>query len=173
VTKLAGEQYCRVFWELFGLETIALRYFNVFGPRQRPDSRYAAVIPLFIDALTAGRPPDVHGDGAQSRDFTYITDVAAANLAAMAADASACAGKAYNIAGGESHSLLRLLEVLGSLLEVAVAPRHTDPRAGDVRHSQAAVEAARRDMGFETKVPLEDGLRRTVSWFAERRARPV
>src|ERR671919_1644638 len=106
VSKLAGEHYCRVYTELFGLETVSLRYFNVYGPRQRPDSAYAAVIPLFIDALTSDQPPIVHGDGKQSRDFTYIDDVVAANLAAAAAPAERCSGMVYNVAGGAAYSLL-------------------------------------------------------------------
>src|SRR2546423_6734580 len=122
VTKLAGEHYCRVFTELYGLETVALRYFNVYGPRQRPDATYAAVIPLFIDALAHGNSPIVHGDGTQSRDFTFIADVVAANLAAAAAPARSCAGKAYNIAGGKSFSLLDLLEVLGGIIDVRPEP---------------------------------------------------
>src|SRR5205823_14493336 len=116
VTKLTGEHYCRVFTELHGLETVALRYFNAFGPRQRPDSMYAAVIPLFIDALRNGRRPTVHGDGKQSRDFTFIADVVAANIAAAHAPAEECSGKAYNIACGDEWSLLQLLDSLGQLL---------------------------------------------------------
>jgi UDP-glucose 4-epimerase len=169
VTKLTGEQYCRVFWELFGLETVALRYFNAFGPRQRPDSQYAAVVPLFIDALLSGRRPEVHGDGGQSRDFTFVADVAAANLAAASAPAEACAGKAYNIAGGRSYSLLDLLGILGGVLETEPQPVHTDPRAGDVRHSEADVTAASRDLGYRAQVGVEEGLLRTVEWFAGRR----
>jgi UDP-glucose 4-epimerase len=165
VTKLAGELYCRVFWELFGLETVALRYFNAYGPRQRPDTRYAAVIPLFVEALSAGRPPVVHGDGRQSRDFTFVSDIVDANLLAMTAAPEVCAGKVYNIAGGEAHSLLEILEVLSSLLEVTIAPLHTDPRAGDVRHSQADVAAAATDLKYGSRVLLQEGLQRTVDWF--------
>ena len=165
VTKLAAEHYCRVFAELYGLETVALRYFNVYGPRQRPDATYAAVIPLFVDALLHGRPPIVHGDGTQSRDFTYITDVVAANLAAASAPADACSGRAYNIAGGASWTLLDILAILGRLLEVEPVPEFTDPRAGDVHRSQADATAAQRDLGFACQVPMEDGLDRTVTWL--------
>ncbi|MGH9013443.1 MAG: NAD-dependent epimerase/dehydratase family protein [Acidimicrobiia bacterium] len=168
VSKLTGEHYCRVLSELHGLETISLRYFNVYGPRQRPDSAYAAVIPLFIDALRRGEPPTVHGDGRQSRDFTYVSDVVAANLAAAGAPGEASRGGAYNIAGGTAHSLLDLLEVLGRILGVEPAPVHTDPRPGDVRHTRADSSAARRDFGFECQVDFEDGLRRTAEWFASR-----
>ena len=120
VTKLTGEHYARVFHELHGLETVCLRYFNVFGPRQRPDSQYAAVIPLFIDALLTGRTPQVHGDGLQSRDFTFIADTVQANLCAGSAPAERCAGKAFNIARGEPSSLLDLLDVLAGQLGVAL-----------------------------------------------------
>ena len=163
VSKLAGEHYCRVFSELHGLETVSLRYFNVFGPRQSPDSAYAAVIPLFVAALRAGEAPVVHGDGLQSRDFTYVADaVAAAQLAAVA-PASVCDGKAYNIAAGTSTSLLEVLEILEQLLGVSIPPEHVDARAGDVRHTRADPAAARRDLGFECQVPIEEGLRRTVA----------
>jgi UDP-glucose 4-epimerase len=168
VTKLAGEHYARVFWELFGLETVSLRYFNVYGPRQRPDSQYAAVIPLFIEALKAGRAPVVHGDGEQSRDFTYISDVVEANVRAAEAPAGRCAGKAYNIAGGKPRSLLELLSALGDILGVSVEPTHIDPRAGDIRHSRADCTAASVDLGHDAAVPFDEGLRRTVSWFADR-----
>ena len=162
VTKLTGEHYCRVYTELHGLETVALRYFNVFGPRQRPDSMYAAVIPLFIDALRSGRRPIVHGDGKQSRDFTFITDVVAANLAAAAAPAAAVSGNAYNIAGGGEYTMLDLLDHLSDIMGVAVDPEHTDPRPGDVRHSCAEVSAAARDLGWTATVTFRDGLTQTV-----------
>ncbi len=165
VSKLAGEHYCRVFAELYEIETVALRYFNVYGPRQRPDSAYAAVIPLFIDALRTGRAPEVHGDGRQSRDFSFISDVVAANLAASVADAERCNGHAYNVAGGTSHSLLDLLDVLGQILDVEPQPAHTEPRAGDVRHTCAETREAKRDLGFECQVGFEAGLRRTVDSF--------
>jgi len=165
VTKLAAEHYCRVFSELYGLETVALRYFNVYGPRQRPDATYAAVIPLFVDALLHGHDPEVHGDGLQSRDFTYISDVVSANLAAAEASATACSGQAYNIAPGSSASLLDILGVLGELLGVTPTPRFVEPRAGDVRHSRADGSAAARDLDFQCAVGLDDGLARTVDWL--------
>jgi len=164
VSKLAAEHYCRVFTELHGLETVALRYFNVYGPRQRPDATYAAVIPLFVDALLTGRAPKVHGDGLQSRDFTYISDVVDANLAAAGAGV-ACSGRAYNIAGGASWTLLDILETLGELLGVEPRPIFTDPRPGDVRHSRADASSAARDLGFQCRVDLREGLRRTVEWL--------
>jgi len=169
VTKLAGEHYCRVFSELYGLETVALRYFNVYGPRQRPDSAYAAVIPLFLRALTLGVPPVIHGDGRQSRDFTYIDDVVAANMAAASAPAEACSGKPYNIAGGREWSLLDLLAMLGSIVGVEPTPVHAEPRPGDVRHTRADIGAARRDLGHEPTIELDNGLRSTADWFARTR----
>jgi UDP-glucose 4-epimerase len=168
VSKLAGEHYLRVFSELFGLETVSMRYFNVYGPRQRPDSQYATVIPLFLDALRSGQRPEVHGDGLQSRDFTYITDVVAANLRAASAPAERCTGKAYNIAGGAAYSLLDLLGILGDILGVTPDPVHTEPRAGDVKHTRASIEAARNDLGHVPAVEFHEGLRRTVDWFVAR-----
>jgi UDP-glucose 4-epimerase len=168
VSKLAGEHYCRVFSELYGLETVALRYFNVYGPRQRPDSAYAAVVPLFIGALLSGQAPVVHGDGRQSRDFTFVDDVVEANLAAANASAEDVTGKVFNIACGGSHSLIDLLETLGNLLGVVVAPVHTEGRAGDVRHSQADVSAARARLGFTARVSFEEGIGRTIAWVRSR-----
>lgn len=168
VSKLAAEQYTRVFAGLYDVETVALRYFNVFGPRQRPDSQYAAVIPLFIDALRGDRPPVVHGDGRQSRDFTYIDDTVAANIAAATAPAAQASGGIFNIACGNRHSLLDLLAILSRILGVDVAPEHTTSRAGDVRDTCADISAARRDLGYEPRVSFEEGLERTVAWFSAR-----
>jgi UDP-glucose 4-epimerase len=151
---------------------VSLRYFNVFGPRQRPDSPYAAVIPLFIEALHAGRSPIVHGDGLQSRDFTFVSDAVGGALAAADAPAEICNGRAYNVAAGESHTLLDVLAILGRLLDVEPRPEHVAPRAGDVRHTRADATAARLDLGFECSVSIEDGLRRTIE-AAEREPRPA
>ena len=170
VSKLAGEHYCRVFSELYGLETVSLRYFNVYGPRQRPDSAYAAVIPLFIDALREGRAPIVHGDGRQSRDFTYIDDVVAANLAAAGAPAELCSGRAYNVAGGGAFSLLEILHEMATLLDTEYTLEFTDPRPGDVRHTRADISAAERELGHHPAISLRDGLKRTIEWFAHRPA---
>lgn len=167
VTKHVGEHYGRIFHELFGLETIGLRYFNVYGPRQRPDSQYAAVIPLFIDALRDGRAPQVHGDGLQSRDFAFIGDVVRANILAAEAPADAVSGNVYNIAGGKERSLLEMLTILGSELDTDIEPVHVDPRPGDVRHSYADLSAAERDLGYVPEVSFEEGLGRTVRFFAE------
>jgi UDP-glucose 4-epimerase len=170
VSKFAGEQYCRVYSELHGLETVSLRYFNIYGPRQRPDSAYAAVIPLFIEALAEGRRPVVHGDGGQSRDFTFIDDAVAANIAAATAPASACSGKVYNVAGGHRYSLLEMLALLGRIQGVVADPEFTAPRAGDVRHSEADISAAAADLGYRPAVSFEQGLACTVDWFRERSA---
>jgi UDP-glucose 4-epimerase len=164
VSKLAGEHYCRVFTEVFGLETTSLRYFNVYGPRQPPDSQYAGVIPLFVDALRNGTPLVVHGDGKQSRDFTYVEDAVTATLAA--ADAPDAAGRVYNVAGGTPYSLLELLEILGRLLGATPHPEHVGARPGDVRRTWADPEAARQDLGFSCAVSFEEGLRKTVDWAA-------
>jgi UDP-glucose 4-epimerase len=172
VSKHAGEQYCRVYCELHGLETIALRYFNVYGPRQRPDSRYAAVIPRFLGALSSGRPPEVHGDGLQSRHFTFVSDAVRANLRAAEAPAE-CSGRAYNVAGDRAYTLLEVLEVLGDKLGTRIPPVHTAPRAGDVRQSLADLTAAARDLDYEPAVTLPDGLERTAEWLTELRAQPV
>ena len=151
---------------MYGLETIALRYFNVFGPRQDPRSQYAAVIPNFLTAALAGRPPTVYGDGLQSRDFTYIDNAVDANLRACDAPAGA-AGRAYNVACGASATLLDLLNALGEILGSPVVPVHAAPRPGDVRHSLASIDEARLRLSYEPRVDLREGLRRTVAWFRE------
>jgi UDP-glucose 4-epimerase len=168
VSKISAEQYCRVYAELHGLETVSLRYFNVYGPRQRPDSAYAAVIPLFIEALANQKPPTVHGDGGQSRDFTFVADAVAANLGAASAPSKACSGKAYNVAGGRRYSLLELLDLLGGILGVDPVPEFTDPRPGDVRASEADITGAANDLGYHPSVGFADGLARTVDWFLHR-----
>lgn len=165
VTKMTGEHYLRVFSELFDLETVALRYFNVYGPRQDPNSQYAAVIPKFIAALRAGEPPVINGDGLQSRDFAFVSDVVAANIAAATAPAEACSGKAYNIAGGSERSLLELLGILKEILGSDVEPVHAPTRPGDVRHSFADLAAAESDLGWAPTLDFTEGLRRTVAWF--------
>ncbi len=163
VTKLTGEHYCRVFSDLFGLETISLRYFNVYGPRQRPDSAYAAVIPLFIDAARRGERPIIHGDGLQSRAFAYVSDVVEANLAAARAPSETARGQAYNIAGSQRHTVLDLLTLVGRVVGPLREPIHTDPRPGDVRHSFADLSAARVALGYEPRITLEEGLRSIAS----------
>jgi UDP-glucose 4-epimerase len=164
VTKLAADHYTRVFPELYGLETIALRYFNVFGPRQQPGSQYAAVIPLFTDALLTGETPVVHGDGQQTRDFTFVEDVVRANLAAASADAS---GIAVNIAGGSPKTILETLHTIAGALGVTVEPEHGPDRAGDIKASWADVTLAKEALGWVPEVPFEEGIARTVEWFRD------
>ena len=170
VSKLAMEHYARVFYELYGLETVVLRYFNVFGPRQRPDSAYAAVIPLFLDAITAGQPIEVHGDGEQARDFTYISDIVAANRIAAATSSTHAGGKVYNVAGGRPVTINELISSLEAILDQTADRQHTEPRAGDIRLSFADTRMAARELGWRAQIPFEDGLARTVAWFQDRDA---
>jgi len=166
VAKLASEGYCRSFGEVYGLETVALRYFNVFGPRQDPRSQYAAVVPNFITSLLTGERPTIFGDGEQSRDFTYVENVVQANLLAMEADVAP--GRVYNVACGERVSLNQLFSVLRELADSGVEPVYAAPRAGDVRHSLADLTASRRDLGYEPTVDLREGLRRSVEDLQDR-----
>jgi UDP-glucose 4-epimerase len=162
-SKLAMEQFARVFATSSDLEAVSLRYFNVFGPRQDPTSQYAAVIPLFITALIEGRRPVVYGDGRQSRDFTYIDNVVEANLqAAVSGDGM---GEAVNVACGDRYSLLDLLNALGAIIGRTPDPEHAPPRAGDVLHSQAAIDKAERLFGFKPTIGFQEGLQRTVEAF--------
>ncbi|MGC1165453.1 MAG: SDR family oxidoreductase [Solirubrobacterales bacterium] len=160
VAKLASEGFCRSFSEVYGLETVALRYFNVFGPGQDPLSQYAAVIPRFITALIERESPVVYGDGEQSRDFTYIDNVIAANL--LAAEAEGASGKTFNIACGDRISLNHLLEQLRGIIGTDVQAAHLEPRPGDVKHSLADITRAREQLGYEPSVDFDTGLRRTV-----------
>jgi UDP-glucose 4-epimerase len=161
--KLAGEMYCEAFWHSYGFEAVALRYFNVFGPRQDPSGPYAAVIPLFIQALLAGRQPVIYGDGGQTRDFAFVENVVQANL--MAAEANGAGGKVFNVGCGTAISLLDLLRELNSILGTNVQPIFQPPRAGDVRDSLADISRARQVLGYEPKVSLAEGLRRTVEFY--------
>jgi UDP-glucose 4-epimerase len=161
--KLAGEGYARSFHVVYGLETVALRYFNVFGPRQDPTSQYAAVIPNFIGALLSGERPVIFGDGEQSRDFTYVANVVAANLLAM--DAPGVAGRIYNVACGERITVNRLVAELRDLLQSDVEPVYAAPRAGDIPHSLADLGRARAELGYEPAVKLREGLERTIEYL--------
>jgi len=165
-SKLAKEVYGRVFYELYGLETVGLRYFNVFGPYQDPGSHYAAVIPRFITALLEGSPPAVHGDGEQSRDFTYIADVVKANL--LAAMATGAAGEVFNIACGSHTTLNELLMMLRNITGQNVEAQYTEARPGDVKHSLADINKARSILGYHPEFSLESGLRKTVEWFRKK-----
>ena len=166
--KLMGEQYCQLFTRLYGLETVITRYFNVFGPRQDPSSPYSGVISLFITALLAGRSPVLHGDGAQTRDFTYVSNVVDGVL--RAARAPGVAGEIFNIATSGRVSLNQLLATLKGLTDSAVEPTFAERRSGDVRDSQADISKAERLLGYRPTVGFEEGLRRTVAWFQSQAA---
>jgi UDP-glucose 4-epimerase len=159
--KLAGEHYASSFTAVYGLETVRLRFFNVFGPRQDPSSPYSGVIALFIAAMSQGRQPKIYGDGLQSRDFVYVENVVGAMLKAAAAPSAA--GKVYNIGNGGSSIILDLVSALNQLLGSHIQPVHAPPRAGDIRFSQADISRARRDLGYDPSVSFLEGLRRTVA----------
>jgi UDP-glucose 4-epimerase len=161
--KYIGEQYCRLFYQLYSLDTISLRYFNIFGPKQDPNSLYSAVIPKFIDALLQGRPPIIFGDGEQSRDFTYIENVVQANLLAMSAEH--LHGEAINIACGKRISLNQLLNVLKEILGSKLSPIYQEPRKGDVKHSLADICKGKEILNYEPTVGIEIGLEKTVEFF--------
>jgi UDP-glucose 4-epimerase len=163
-SKLAGEHYCEAFTTVYGLETVRLRFFNVFGPRQDARSPYTGVIALFAAAVLEGRRPSVQGDGLQSRDFTYVGNAVQALLSA--ADAPAASGQVYNIGNGESTTVLELVRRLQSIVGRAAEPEHTAARPGDVRHSRADISRARRALGYEPRVSFAEGLRRTVQALA-------
>jgi len=165
VSKLTGEEYCRVFAHLYGLETVALRYFNIFGPRQDPTSQYSAVIPRFITALKRKEPPIIYGDGHHSRDFTFVSNVVEANL--LACRVSGVAGEAFNVACGDRFSLLELIGCLQEIMGVSVEPRFEEPRPGDVRHSQAGIEKIMSAMGYKVQHDFRRGLEKTVEYFLE------
>jgi UDP-glucose 4-epimerase len=163
VQKLMGEHYASVFHSCFGLETVALRFFNVYGPRQDPSSPYSGVLSLFLKALIERRSPTIFGDGEQTRDFTYVEDVAA--LCLKAAEAPGVAGEMYNAGNGNRYSLNYVWDLLQKIEGVQLPARYGPPREGDVRDSQADTTAARRDLGHDPQYSLEEGLRRTLSWF--------
>ncbi len=169
VAKLAGEHYCRAFTATYRFETVAIRYFNVFGPRQDPDSPYSAVIPRFITSILAGRQPTIFGDGLQSRDFTYVENVVHGNL--LAADAQDVAGRVFNVACGGNISLLELLRSLNELLGTNVQPIFENSRPGDVRQSLADISLARKLLGYEPKVGFHEGLKRSIEYYKELAAR--
>ena len=157
VTKVAGEYYCRVFNDIYGLETVSLRYFNVFGPGQDTSSQYAAVIPKFIQSISHGRPLTIYGDGEQSRDFVYVADVAAAN--ALACTAEKAAGRVINIASGKRTTVNELADILGKILSKDVNPLHVDPPPGEIKHSSADISAARELLGYEPGYDVMSGLK--------------
>ena len=166
--KHAGESYCRLYTQLYGLETVALRYFNVYGPRQDPKSEYAAVIPKFITACLRGESPTIFGDGEQTRDFVMVYDAVQANL--LAADAPGAAGRVFNVAAGRRTSLNELIAVIREQTGAKAQPRHAPPREGDVRDSVASLESTRALLGYEPRVALREGLRITIESFSARTA---
>lgn len=165
VGKLLGEQYCRVWTRVFGLECVALRYFNVFGPRQSPHSDYAAVIPKFITLMQSGQAPVICGDGLQTRDFCYIANVVEANLKALTAPDAP--GKVYNVACGSHYSLLDVVALINAELGTRIVASHGPSRRGDIHDSYADIRAAKRDLGYSASVGFVDGLRRAIQWYSE------
>jgi len=165
LSKLAGEEYSRLFTSLYGLEIISLRYFNVFGPRQDPTSQYAAVIPKFISSLLKGERPTIYGDGEQSRDFTYVSNVVSANLLATA---SKVKKGIFNIACGKRITVNELVKGLNGIMNMDIEPLYTHPRPGDVRHSQADISRAGKVLGYKVEVNFEEGLKKTVEWFRKK-----
>lgn len=164
VSKLCAEYYCSVWSRLYGVETVSLRYFNVFGPRQDPASQYAAVIPKFITAALERKPLEVHGDGLQSRDFTYIENVVEANL--LAAKAEGASGETFNVGCGSQTSLMEIVKLIEAELRYPLAVNHTPSRAGDVRHTLADISKAKRMLGYVPPVEFPEGLKRTVNYFS-------
>jgi len=165
VAKMAAEKYCQVFYEVYGLETVALRYFNVFGPRQDPQSMYAAVIPKFITAMLAGERPVIYGDGEQTRDFTYVGNVVAGNLLAAEAPAGRVAGEIFNLAAGGQTSLNELIKVLQEVIGCGIEPQYEAARPGDIRHSRADITKAVQQMGYRPAFSFLEGIRLTVDWY--------
>ena len=165
VGKLVGEYYCSVFYKVFDLETISLRYFNVFGPHQDPTSQYAAAIPAFVTAILKDTPPTVFGDGLQSRDFTYVDNVVEANL--LAARAEHTTGDVVNIACAQAVTVNETIEIINATVGKNIKPIYTDPRPGDVKHSLADISAAENLIGFRPKVPFKQGLQLAIDWYRE------
>ncbi len=164
VQKITGEHYCRIFWQLYGLETISLRYFNVFGPRQDPQSQYAAVIPRFISAILNGQSPTIYGDGRQTRDFSHVENVIEANVLACRAPTEAL-GESFNIACGGRISLLELVDTVNRILSKDVKPKFEAARPGDVRDSQADISKAEKLLGWKPKINFSDGIAKTIAWY--------
>jgi len=165
VGKLVGEYYCSVFYKVFGLETVSLRYFNVFGPHQDPTSQYAAAIPAFVTAILKDTPPTVFGDGLQSRDFTYVENVVEANL--LAARAEHTAGDVVNIACAEAVTVNEVIELINDTVGKNIKPLYTEPRPGDVKHSLADITAAEKIIGFRPKISFKQGLQLAIDWYRE------
>lgn len=165
--KLAGEYYMQAFAATYGLETVRVRFFNIFGPRQRADSPYSGVIAIFTAMMAAGKTPSVHGDGLQSRDFTYVANAVQALSKAAEAPAEKVSGNVYNVGTGRNITVLDLVNALNMILGTNLTPSHAPIRAGDVRYSLADISRTRRDLGYDPAVSFEDGLRKTVGWYLE------
>jgi UDP-N-acetylglucosamine/UDP-N-acetyl-alpha-D-glucosaminouronate 4-epimerase len=168
LTKLTGEYYCKIFTSIYGLEAVSLRYFNIFGPHQSPDSPYSGVLSLLISAYVNGKIPTIFGDGEQSRDFTYVENAVDATLRACTAPEAS--GQVINVGTGERHTLNETIKVLDRIFGRQVTPRYDAPRAGDARHSHADISLARRLLGYEPGVRFEEGLMKTVDWFRSARS---
>jgi nucleoside-diphosphate-sugar epimerase len=169
--KLFAETYCQVFTKSYGLETVSLRYFNVFGPRQDATSQYSGVLALFIPAVLEGRRPTIYGDGEQSRDFTYVKNVVEANL--LACKAPGVAGQFFNIACGDRITVNSMLQHINKITGKDISPVYADARAGDIKHSQADITRAKERLSYEPRVSFEEGLRDTIEWYRESLSRPV
>jgi len=169
-SKLAGEQYMQIYAHAYGVETVCLRYFNVFGARQDPQSEYAAEIPKFITAALAGRTPRIFGDGTQSRDFCHIDNVIEANFKAATANAAAVSGRVFNIGCGQATDLNQSVALIGDILGRKIEPTHEPERAGDIKHSYADISAAKRQLGYTASVSFAEGLRRTIDWYRSQHA---
>jgi nucleoside-diphosphate-sugar epimerase len=167
-SKLMGEYYCAVYAHVYGMSTVSLRYFNIFGPRQDPRSQYAAVIPIFISHLLAGTSPTIFGDGEQSRDFTFVENVVEANI--LASRCENARGQTVNVACGGHYTLNDLFDQMRKIMGSSVSPRYAEPRAGDVKHSHADISAAEKLIGYRVAVPFAEGLRRTIAWYGAARA---
>lgn len=165
VAKLTGENYSSVFYKVFGLETISLRYFNVFGPNQDPTSQYAAAIPAFVTAILKGQPPTIYGDGEQSRDFTYIDNVVEANL--LAARAKKTEGDVINTAAGSAITINKVIDMINELTGKNIRPVYTNPRPGDVKHSLADINLAKKTIGYQPTVTFKEGLAKSIDWYRE------
>jgi nucleoside-diphosphate-sugar epimerase len=165
--KYVGEEYCRLFTQLYGVETVSLRYFNVFGPRQDPSSQYSGVLSRFITAMLAGERPVIYGDGEQSRDFTYVSNVVQGNL--LACHAPKAAGQMYNLACGRSINLNEVVSLLNQILGTNLKPVYEAPRVGDIRHSLAEISRAAHDLNYSPAIQFEEGLRMTVEWYRQQR----
>lgn len=163
ISKITGEYYCKNFYNLYGLETVALRYFNVFGPRQNPESQYAAVIPKFIKSLSSNLQPTVYGDGEQTRDFTYVENVIQANVKACTSNKAP--GNVYNIGCGKRYSINKLIALLNELLDKDIEPAYLEPREGDIRDSLADISSAEKDLDYKPNFDFKAGLKETVQWF--------